>query len=102
MTDGPVVTSYPHERLGRIADAMGDVLDQQQDAGDVRAIILLNDADGGCVHLHRYETPGSASPHTAEVFVDMVAQLMELGTALGVRVQVLAAGQAVETRERAE
>jgi hypothetical protein len=90
-----VVTSYPHDRLSRIAGIMSDVFDQQPGADDVRVAILVNDAEDGCVHLRHYEKPVEGIMNDSLVFVDMASQLMELGKALGVHVQVFVEHQAV-------
>jgi hypothetical protein len=89
------MTVYPHDRLSRLADAMSAVLSQQPGAGDVRAIVLLNDAEGGCIHLFRYEDPVEGLAHESLLFLDLTEQLTETAQGLGLRVQVLVAGQEV-------
>lgn len=56
-SDEPVLTNYPHDRLSRPADAMTEVLDLDPGAGDVRAIVMLNDAEDGCVHPYGLPRP---------------------------------------------
>jgi hypothetical protein len=95
VTDEPVMTAYPHDRLSRLADAMSAALSQQPGAEDVRAVVLLNDAEGGCIHLFRYEDPVEGLAHESLLFLDLTTQLMEMGRGLGLRVQVLVASQEV-------
>jgi hypothetical protein len=103
VTDGPVLTSYPHDRLGRLARIMTEALDRVPGTADVRAVVMLDDGEGGCVHPHKY--PGHEGQRNAELFIDTTAHLMELGRALGVRVDVLINGRKVpahgETRRGA-
>lgn len=96
MTGGPVLTNYPHDRLSRLAAIMTDALAGAPDAGDVRAIVMLDDGEGGCVHPHNYPDPEGR--RDAELFVDTVCHLQELGRALGVRVDVLINGKKVPGR----
>jgi hypothetical protein len=91
MSDGPVLTSYPHDRLSRLADAMTEALDRVPGTGDVRAIVMLDDGEGGCVHPHNYPDP--VGPRNAALFIDTTAHLMAMGRALGVRVDVLINGK---------
>lgn len=84
--DEPVLTDYPHDRLTRLADAMGAALDAQPGTGDVRAIVLLNDKDNGCVHAHGYPEPTLAC-HVL-MMADVALHLQQLGKALGTRVEI--------------
>lgn len=93
MADGPVVTSYPHDRLSRLADAMTDALDKVPGTGDVRAVLMLDDAEGGCVHPHNYPDP--ADQRNAMLFIDTYAHLAQMGKALGVTVEVFINGEKV-------
>jgi hypothetical protein len=91
MTDGPVLTSYPHDRLSRLADAMTETLKRTPGAGDIRAVVMLNDRETGCVHPHGYPDPDDE--RNAMLFVDAAIHLREMGRALGVRVEVLVNGK---------
>lgn len=93
MTDGPVLTSYPHDRLSRLAALMTGALDRAPGAGGVRAIVMLDDGEGGCVHPHNY--PDDEGRRNAELFVDTACHLTEMGKALGVTVEVLINGKKV-------
>jgi hypothetical protein len=93
-----VVTTYPHDRLSQIAAVMADAFDRQPGTDDVRVVILVNDAEGGCIHLRHYDEPVEGAMNESLVFLDMAAHLMETGKALGVHVQVLVERQAVEPR----
>jgi hypothetical protein len=92
-TDGPVLTNYPHDRLSRLADAMTDVLDLDPGAGDVRAVVMLDDGEDGCIHPHNYPDPEGAA--NALLFINVVTHLAAMGKALGVRVEVLINGEKV-------
>jgi hypothetical protein len=83
------VSDHPHDRLTRLADEMGKVL---RKTGDVRGLILLDDADGGCVHPVGY--PGSVRGR-AMLFVDTAVHLMAMGDALGMNVEILINGEKV-------
>ena len=91
MTDRPVLTSYPHDRLSRLAYAMTDALDLIPGTGDVRAVVMLDDKEGGCVHPHGYPDP--EDERNAVLFVDTAIHLREMGRALGVRVDILINGK---------
>ena len=91
MTEKPVVTSYPHDRLSRLADAMARALDEVPGTGDVRTVILLNDAENGCEHAHNYPDPPDA--RNALLFIDTAVHLAEMGRALGVKVDVFVNGK---------
>jgi len=93
MTDDPVVTEYPHDRLSRLADLMTDALDAVPGTDDVRAVVMLEDAEGGCVHPHNYPDPEGA--RNALLFLNVTVHLKEMGRALGVRVDVLINGKKV-------
>jgi hypothetical protein len=93
MPDGPVLTRYPHDRLSRLADAMTDALDKVPGTGDVRAVVMLDDGEGGCVHPHNYPDP--VDKRNALLFIDTYAHLAEMGKALGVKVEVLVNGKKV-------
>lgn len=84
--DEPVVTDYPHDRLTRLAAAMGDALAAQPGTGDVRAMVLLNDADEGCVHAAGY--PGDETARHALMMADAVEHIQALGMAVGARVGI--------------
>jgi hypothetical protein len=92
MPDRPVVTSYPHDRLSRLADIMTGALDGVPGTGDVRAVVMLNDRDGGCVYPHHY--PDDETRRNALLFLDVVEHLVATGRALGVKVDVLIDGEA--------
>jgi hypothetical protein len=94
MTDGPVVTDYPHDRLSRLADLMTDALDQVPGTADVRAVVMLNDRADGCVHPHNYPDPRAGTPNGL-LFLDTAVHLMEMGRALGMRVEILINGEKV-------
>jgi hypothetical protein len=91
-----VLTSYPHDRLSRLADAMTEALARVPGTSDVRAVVMLDDGEGGCVHPHNY--PDHEGQRNAELFIDTVAHLAEMGRALGVRVDVLINGKKVPGR----
>jgi hypothetical protein len=93
VADIPVVTTYPHDRLSRLADAMVKVLEQEPGAGDVRAVVMLNDADSGCVHPHGYPDPEGR--RNALLFIDTAVHLGEMGRALGVKTEILVNGRKV-------
>ena len=96
MSDGPVLTSYPHDRLSRLADTMAEALARVPGTGDVRAVVMLDDSEGGCVHPHNYPDP--EGQRDAVLFIDTVAHLTEMGRPLGVRVDVLINGKKVPGR----
>jgi hypothetical protein len=91
MTDRPVVTEYPHDRLSRLADAMTDALDLIPGTGDVRAVVMLGDKEGGCVHPHNY--PDDEVQRNALLFLDTAGHMVETGRALGMRVEILVNGE---------
>jgi hypothetical protein len=91
MTDGPVLTSYPHDRLSRLADAMTETLKLTPGTDDIRAVVMLNDRETGCVHPHNY--PEREGQRNAMLFIDIVQHLTETGRALGMRVEVLVNGK---------
>jgi hypothetical protein len=91
MTDDPVLTSYPHDRLSRLADAMTDALDRVPGTDDVRAVVMLNDRETGCVHPHNY--PEIEGKQNGLLFLDTAVHLREMGRALGMRVEVLINGE---------
>lgn len=91
MTDKPVFTSYPHDRLTRLADAMTGALDKIPGTGDVRVVVMLNDAESGCEHAHNY--PGPAGVPNGLVFIDTAIHLAEMGRALGMKVEVFINGK---------
>jgi hypothetical protein len=93
MPDATVITSYPHDRLSRLAAAMTDALDKVPGTGDVRAVVLLDDGEGGCEHAHNYPKP--VDRPNGPLFVDTAAHLFEMGKALGVKVEVLINGKKV-------
>jgi hypothetical protein len=84
-----VVSDYPHDRLTRLADQMGKVL---RKAKDVRGVILLDDADGGCVHPVGY--PGGARGK-GTLFIDTAVHLIAMGEALGMNVEIQVNGKKV-------
>lgn len=90
MSDEPVLTDYPHDRLTRLADKMGKALASVPGTGDVRAIVLLNDADGGCVHAAGY--PGDETARYALMMADTVEHMQALGQAVGARVDIFING----------
>lgn len=77
----------PHDRLSKIADAIGNVL-----AGvpDVRCVILMEDADGGCAHPVGYR-----EGDTGLLFTDVAAQLMSMADALGVDLGITLNGEVI-------
>lgn len=89
----PLLTSYPHDRLSRLADAMTATLKADPRSDGVRAVVMLDDADGGCVHPHGY--PGFEGQADALLFVDTAAHLAAMGRALGVKVDLLINGKKV-------
>jgi hypothetical protein len=89
-TDGPVLTKYPHDRLSRLADIMTDALDRVPGTDDVHAVVILGDRNGGCFHHHNYPDRDGVP---GRLFVDVAANLMQMGKALGVRVDVLINGR---------
>ena len=93
MADIPVITAYPHDRLSRIADAMTDLLDKIPGTGDVRAVVMLNDAENGCEHARNY--PEAAGRLNGLLFVDTAVHLMEMGRALGVKAEIVVNGKKV-------
>lgn len=93
MTGHPVVTAYPHDRLSRLADIMTAALDSVPGTGDVRAIVMLHDAEDGCVHPHNYPEPVDA--RNALLFLHAAVHLTEMGRALGVKVEMLVNGKKV-------
>jgi hypothetical protein len=93
MPDKPVLTHYPHDRLSRLADAMTEVLDLDPEAGDVRAVVMLDDSKDGCIHPHNYPDPEDGG--TGLLFVNTVTHLTAMGEAIGVRVEVLINGEKV-------
>jgi hypothetical protein len=86
-----VVTSYPHDRLSRLAAAMTAALDKIPGTSDVRAVVMLDDAENGCVHPHGYPEPVDA--RNALLFIDAAVHIAEMGRALGVRVELLINGE---------
>jgi hypothetical protein len=98
MTDGPVLTRYPHDRLSRLADAMTEALDRVPGTGDVRAVVLLDDGEDGCIHPHHYPDPEGAA--NALLFINVVTHLAAMGEAIGVRVEVLINGKKVGAAPR--
>jgi hypothetical protein len=88
-----VVTSYPHDRLSRLAAAMTVALDKIPGTGDVRAIVMLDDAENGCVHPHHYPEPADA--RNALLFIDAAVHIAEMGRALGVTAELLVNGKKV-------
>lgn len=97
MTE-PVVTSYPHDRLSRLAAVMAGAMDGVPGTGDVRAVILLNDADNGCTLPHNYPGLTAKGGPTAELFSDLAVRLTELAAVLGVHVQVIIGGRPLVAR----
>jgi hypothetical protein len=96
VPDDPLVTRYPHDRLSRLADAMTAVLGRLPEVGDVRAIVLLDDGEGGTVHPYGYPQP----PEGQQVlFADLAQHLMSLGQVLGVEVTVRLDGYQVARRD---
>jgi hypothetical protein len=93
VADSPVLTSYPHDRLTRLADAMTDVLGKIPGTDDVRAAVMLDDGEGGCIHPHNYPDPEGR--RNALLFIDTAAHLAEMGRALGVKVDLLVNGEKV-------
>jgi hypothetical protein len=93
MPDRPVVTHYPHDRLSRLADTMTETLARIPGTDDVRAVVMLNDGEGGCVHPHNY--PDAEVQRNALLFLDVVEHPTETGRALGMRVDVLIDGKTV-------
>jgi hypothetical protein len=93
-TDEPVVTGYPHDRLSRLADAMSDVLAREPGTGDVRAVVMLNDAENGCERPCNYPDPREGQ-RNGLLFVDTAMHLTEMGRALGMRVEILINGKKV-------
>lgn len=93
MPDGPVLTSYPHDRLSRLADAMTRALGKVPGTGDVRAVVMLSDGEGGCVHPHNY--PGPADRPNGLLLIDTAAHLAKMGRALGLQVDLLINGKKV-------
>jgi len=91
--DGPVVTEYPHDRLSRLAAAMTGALDRVPGTGDVRAVVMLDGGEGGCVHPHNY--PGPVDALNGLPFIDVAVHLMAMGRALGVEVDVIVNGEKV-------
>jgi len=91
--DGPVVTEYPHDRLSRLAAAMTGALDRVPGTGDVRAVVMLDGGEDGCVHPHNYPEPEGA--RNALLFLNVTVHLMAMGRALGVEVDVIVNGEKV-------
>lgn len=97
MVSETTLTRYPHDRLIRLADAMTAVLERRPWAQDVRAVVLLDDADGGCIRPYNYPQPTDGGKSL--VFVDTVAHLVEMGKALGLRVDILIDGEKVPLKD---
>jgi hypothetical protein len=95
MAERAVVTGYPHDRLSRLADAMARALDEIPGTSDVRAVVMLNDAENGCEHAHNY--PGPEGRRNALVFIDAAVHIAEMGRALGVKAELLVSGKKAGT-----
>jgi hypothetical protein len=91
MAERPVVTRYPHDRLSRLAAAMTAALDEIPGTSDVRVVVMLDDAENGCVHPHNY--PEAATERNALLFTDTAVHLTEMGRALGVTAELLINGK---------
>jgi len=89
--DEPILTNYPHERLSRLADAMTDVL---PDGSGIRAIVFIDDDNGGIVHPWGYPEPEPPLVNSL-IFLDAAAHLYDLGRALGFDVGIIINGQNV-------
>jgi hypothetical protein len=100
VTDGPVLTSYAHDRLSRLADIMTEALARVPGTGDVRAVVMLDDGEDGCIHPHNYPDPEGAA--NAMLFINTVIHLKAMGEALGVRVEVLINGEKAGAAPRRE
>ena len=72
---------------------MSDALDKIPGTSDVRAVVMLDDGEGGCVHPHNYPEP--VERQDALLFIDTAAHLVEMGKALGVKVEMLVNGKKV-------
>ena len=79
--DEPVQTSYPHDRLTRLADQMTEDLPE-----DVRAVVLLNDAKDGVVHSRHY--PGEVQDAATLMIIDMTEHLVSTARSVGIEMEV--------------
>ena len=66
----------PHDRLTRLCAAMTDALEAQPGTDDVKAIVMLQDAERGGLQVHGYEDQ-------VEAMVDLLGHLQAIFEANG-------------------
>lgn len=78
LSDEPVVSGEPFDRLPHLSAEMTEPLDRPENA-DVKAIIFLGDEEKGGIQLHGYEDQIEAM---VDLFVHMKAIFASMGTEL--------------------
>lgn len=80
----PTRSHEPHTRLTHLCAEMTKVLDREENA-DVKAIILLNDAENGGAQIHGYE-----EGNDTQAVVDMFLHLQAIMRANGKDLEIIA------------
>jgi hypothetical protein len=91
MMDEPILTSYPHDKLSRLANEMTEVL---PDNSGIRSIVFIQDEDEGAACEHTFGYPDkSVKGVGAMIFVDAATHIRALGKGIGIDVRLLINGE---------